>query len=95
MSYLTRLSGVPDRDSARPGMAFYEGTGPSNTTCNQCQHRGYWRTGRTIFNEQTGLLEERRTHHTGCAIYLKLSMRHGPQIKKEWRACKYFEPKQT
>ena len=96
MSYLTRLPNVPDHDDVRAGMAFYEGSGPAGASCGNCQHRGYWRAGsKPMFNKQTGMLEEKRRHHGGCALFLKFTHRHGPQVKKEWRACKYFEPKQT
>ena len=87
MSYLTRLPNVPDRDDIKPGMAFYEGSGP--------RHRGYWRAGRTVFNEQTSMLEEKRVQHSGCTLFLKFTHRHGPEVKKEWKACKYHQRKQS
>jgi hypothetical protein len=95
MSYLTRLPGAPDRDDIKPGMAFYEGTGPAGAFCGNCQHRGYWRAGRTVFNEQTGMLEEKSVHCSGCALFLKFTHRHGPEVKKEWKACKYHQRKQS
>jgi hypothetical protein len=33
-----RIEGVPDRDSIRPGMAFYAGTGPLGKTFGSCEH---------------------------------------------------------
>ena len=67
MSYLAKLPGMPDRDGIRPGMAFYEGSGPAGACCGNCQHRGYWRAGKTDFDEQTSMLEEKRVHHSVCS----------------------------
>ena len=35
--------------------------------------------------------EERRRHWGGCRMFLKLTHSHGPAVRLEWRACKYFE----
>lgn len=37
MSYMTRLEGVPDTDDAKPGMAYFAGTGPIGKTCGKCE----------------------------------------------------------
>jgi len=39
MDYLTKIPGVPTKDSALPGMAFFSGSGPAGQTCGDCQHR--------------------------------------------------------
>jgi hypothetical protein len=90
MSIMTRLPGVPDRDDVKPGMAHFAGSGPFGKTCETCAHRGYWRAGKGKFNKQTGLIEERRTRVQGCRMFLILSHRHGPPVKKEWAACKHY-----
>ena len=88
---MTKLPGVPDTDDVKPGMASFEGTGPSGKTCESCTHRGYYRTSKPKFNRQTGMLEETRYRSKGCRMFLKLSHRHGPAVDKKWRACQYFE----
>jgi hypothetical protein len=35
---LTRIEGCPDRNSVRPGMAHFAGTGPFGETCGSCAH---------------------------------------------------------
>jgi hypothetical protein len=79
MSYLTRIAGYPDRDDIRPGMAFFENTGPVGKTCESCAHRGYYRT-------------DKPTKTKGCRMFLKLTHRHGPAIDRQWKACKYYAP---
>lgn len=92
MSYMTKLPGVPDRDDVRAGMASFQGSGPAGKTCESCAHRGYWRTGKPKFNRQTGMLEETGYRSNSCAMFLKLTHRHGPAVEKKYRACKYYEP---
>lgn len=92
MSTLTRLPGVPDSDDdVRPGMAFYLNTGPCGATCGTCRHRGYWRPTRDKFNPRTNIIEERQFKTMACRKYFELSMRHGPPVKADWAACKYWE----
>ena len=93
MSYLTKIPGTPDRDSVQPGMAHLEGSGPAGKTCEHCTHRGYFRTGKAKFNSRTGMIEQNPVRTMGCRIFLKLTHRHGPAVNKDWRACRYFQPK--
>jgi hypothetical protein len=93
MSYMTKLPGVPDTDDVKPGMAFFAGTGPTDKTCESCAYRGYWRTGKHKFNTQTKMLEEAGRHSNSCAMFLKLTHRHGPAVNRRWAACKYFQDK--
>jgi hypothetical protein len=74
---MTKVPGVPDRDQAKPGMAYFAGTGPAKR-CGDCKFRSYRRSGRT-------------TH--ACAMFHELTGRHGPEIRKDYDACKYFQPK--
>ncbi|MGY3615721.1 hypothetical protein [Bradyrhizobium sp. USDA 10063] len=93
MSHLTRLPGVPDSGDIRPGMAYFPGTASVvGATCGDCVHRGYWRAGKTKYNLQTGLLEEKRVRSSGCREFLRLTHRHGPAVNKTWAACKYYVP---
>jgi hypothetical protein len=95
MSYLTKLPGVLDADDVKPGMAYFANTGPFGKTCATCAHRGYWRNGRAKFNPRTNLIEEKRVRSSGCAMFLKLSGRHGPRVDTKWNACKFYEHKQS
>ena len=38
MSYMTKLEGVWDRDSVKPGMAYFAGSGPFGETCGNCKY---------------------------------------------------------
>lgn len=80
-SHLTRLPGVRDSSEIFPGMAHYAGEGPAKKTCGDCAHRGYYRTNRDGQTFRTG----------GCRMFPRLAGRHGPPVKREWAACKYFE----
>lgn len=95
MSHMTKLPGVPDKDSVIPGMAFFPGTGPEDKTCGDCQHLGYYReSGRTRWDH--GLQREvAKTYRArGCAKFKALSGRHGPGVSADCKACKYFEQRQ-
>ena len=92
---MTRLPGVPDAiDDVKAGMAHFVGTGPIGETCGSCRFRGYWRNAKTKYNPKTKQLDEKRFKSQGCKMYLKLAMRYGPPVNKNWAACKYWE-KQT
>jgi hypothetical protein len=75
---MTKIAGVADRSDAKPGMAFFAGTGPFAESCGTCRHRGYMRKGR---------------RNTACAMYFKLTGRHGVSVSEYYQACKYFTPK--
>ena len=36
MIQMTKIPGVPEKKTAKPGMAFYEGSGPLKKTCGDC-----------------------------------------------------------
>jgi hypothetical protein len=76
MGIMTKLDGVPDREDAKPGMAFFANTGPFGATCGDCSHRR--------FKQGKGM---------ACAMYHKLTGRHGAAVDRHWSACKYFEPR--
>jgi hypothetical protein len=79
--FLTRIEGVPDRDSAKAGMAFFSGSGPPGETCGACEHCGP--TSDT----------DRKTGKVRCATFRKLAGRRGEAVDKRNAACKYFEAK--
>lgn len=39
MTPLTRIEGVPSKNEVKPGMAFFEGTGPAGKFCGDCMFR--------------------------------------------------------
>ena len=84
---------IPDSSEIKPGMAHFEGSGPYGATCGDCIHRGYYRAGKNVFNEQTGMIEETRRKTLGCKEFLRLSHKHGPKVDADWKACRYFELK--
>jgi len=77
MSKMTSIKGVPDRGDARPGMAYFAGSGPPGKRCGQCVHRTYFDS----FNNRK----------YGCAEFFRMTGRHGPAIGTFWSACKYFK----
>jgi hypothetical protein len=76
--HLTRIEGCPDRNSAKPGMAFFANSGPFGETCGNCQHLD--RAGR-------------RKGQGRCLMFRKLTGRCGEKIDPGYSACKYFEVK--
>jgi len=94
MSYMTKLDGVPDTDNAKPGMAFFEGTGPVDKTCGDCKHRGLTRQSKKAkWSDKLNQLIYKSYRTTQCSMYKKLSGTHGAAVKKYYLACKYFEQK--
>lgn len=80
------IEGVFSSDRAKPGMAYFEGTGPSGKKCGDCKRRGYMRRSTR---------DENRLYRVqGCEKFKSLSGRHGPAVDKDWRACKYFEQRE-
>jgi hypothetical protein len=79
MSTMTKIAGVPDRNTAIPGMAFFAGTGPASTTCGTCKFRGY------VSEEHQAPI------HYGCSMFRRLSGKHGPIVHKGNESCKYYE----
>jgi len=78
---LTKIDGAPDRSDVRPGMAYFVGTGPPGKTCGSCKHRGYY----------IRIAGYDPYWSPGCAMFHQLSGQHGPKIKPDWDACKYYE----
>lgn len=89
--HLTHVPGVPARGDIVRGMAHFPGSGPAGKTCGDCQHRGYQRETKT---EKWDPLLQRWVskwyHHGGCAMFKRLTGKHGPPIKSDNKACKYF-----
>jgi hypothetical protein len=59
-------------------MAYFAGSGPRGAICGGCQHKGYQH-----FDAVRRKL--------GCAMFHRLTGKHGPAINASWSACKYFE----
>lgn len=89
----TSIEGVPDSSSVRPGMASYLGTGPLGSTCGTCKWMGYFKPGKDKMNKRTNQFVSTRVKTLGCKQFLILTHRHGPAVKAEWAACKYWERK--
>jgi len=85
MDHLTRIKGVPNSEDVMPGMAFFAGTGPAGKTCGDCCFRGYYR--KTMRGH-----EEHTSRTNACKAFSQLTGRHGPVVRREWSACKYYSP---
>jgi hypothetical protein len=78
MSFMTKTEGEFDRDSVRPGMAFFAGSGPFGETCGNCKHLD-------------GASNTRKKGNARCAMFKKLAGRTGEVVDPRYSACKYFE----
>jgi hypothetical protein len=76
----TKIKGWRDRGEIHIGMAYFGGTGPPGATCGTCVHKSYTHA------DADGTLR-------GCAMFNKLTGKHGPAIQAQWDACKYYEKK--
>lgn len=75
---MTKLPGVKDSGDVRPGMAYFAGSGPPGVTCGSCLHKGYPHA-------------DYARNKLGCAMFYRLTGKHGPVINGSWSACKYYE----
>ena len=80
-SGLTRLPGVPDSGDVIPGMAYYAGSGPAGERCSNCAFWGYYRPNKS---------GTKRYKTSACLRFKELTGKHGPPIKGENSACKYW-----
>jgi hypothetical protein len=95
MSVMTKLPGVADTDDAKPGMAFFAGTGPFGKTCGDCKYRGLSRQSqKVIWSERLQEYVHKTYRTTQCAVFKRLNGgRTGTAVKADYAACKYFEQK--
>jgi len=96
MDIMTKLEGVPSRDQAIPGMAYFAGTGPDGKTCGDCKHRGLTRESRkATYSEKIKEFVHKTYRTTQCKVFKRLNGGvHGTPVQKDYPACKYFEQKQ-
>jgi hypothetical protein len=88
---MVKVDGVPDSRLAKPGMAFFSGTGPDGKSCEDCAFRGYSRkSSRETWNENTQAFSSRSYRTSACLKYKELTGNHGPVVEKHWDACKFF-----
>jgi hypothetical protein len=90
---MVKVAGVPDRSDAKPGMAFFAGTGPSGKTCGDCKNRGYYRQGPEHWDETKQKMVSRGYRVQKCAQFKAMTGRHGTDVDAGYSACKYFEAK--
>lgn len=96
MDPMTKVEGVPSKDEALAGMAYFAGTGPAGKTCGLCKHRGLTRESRKARWVEKLQQFVHKTYRTKqCAMFKKLAGHHGSAVKKDYPACKYFEQKPT
>lgn len=94
MDYMTKLEGVPSTDDAIPGMAHFAGSGPDGKTCGKCKFRGLVRESRrATFSEKLQDFVHKSYRTTQCQVFKRLTGEYGAAVKKDYKACKYFEPK--
>jgi hypothetical protein len=93
MDYMTKIDGVPSTDQVKPGMAFFADTGPFGKTCGDCKFRGYHRQ-REIWSEDQQTFVTKAYRVQKCEMFRKMAGRHGPDVDKDYLACKFFEEKE-
>jgi hypothetical protein len=87
--YLTKgYSDVVEHQIAttRPGMAHFANTGPFGTTCGECVHLGYSKTGRTFRADGT----VKAKHVQACAKFHELTGKHGAVLPTNTPSCRHF-----
>ena len=96
MSHMTKIEGVPDSDSAKPGMAFFAATGPFGKTCGDCKHRGYFKeSSRGRWDEGLQQLVYRGYRVQKCDVARRMNGgKHMADVDAANHACKYFESKE-
>ena len=80
---LTKIEGVPHKEEIIRGMAYFSGTGPSESNCRECEFYGYMRVSK----------KEKLYRVAACLMFKKLTGKYGPRFDKMSAACKYFSPK--
>jgi hypothetical protein len=91
---MTKVEGAQDRAAAKPGMAFFAGTGPFGKTCGDCAHRGYRReSARGHWDEKLQTEVHRSYRVQKCEMFKKMAGYHGSDVSADNGACKYFEQK--
>jgi hypothetical protein len=94
MRVMTRLPGVPDSDQAKPGMAYFSGTGPAGKTCGDCSFRTYQTKVQVVAGDGTTATVWDTVPAKGCLKYKQMTGRDGPEIKKYYAACREFQEKE-
>ena len=95
MDPMTKLDGVPSRDDALPGMAFFANTGPYGKTCGECKFRGLIREStKATYSERLQDFVHKSYRTTQCQMFKKLAGDYGSPVKKDYPACKYFEARE-
>jgi hypothetical protein len=88
MPYLTSINPALDRQVANtyPGQAHWAGTGPDGATCKECAFLGYWVK---VYNRAGDRVNTRKS--AGCAVFHRLTGKHGPAVPDHAFACRHFE----
>lgn len=91
---MTKVGNAPTSDQAKPGMAFFAGTGPFGATCGDCIFRGYKRDSR-VSHWDEGLQQDvyRSRSVQKCRKVKEMTGRHGADVDASNSARKYFEQK--
>ena len=91
---MVKEPGVPDAKDAKPGMAYFAGTGPAGKTCGDCANRGYYREAvHGHWSEADGAVVYSTYRTQKCTQFKAMTGKHGPDVKSEYAACKYFTQK--
>jgi hypothetical protein len=89
--HLTSIPEVPDKANAVPGMAHFAGTGPPGKCCRDCEFCGYVRRRAETWDPIRQMMVAKAYNYGGCEMHRKLTGRHGAEISKANKACKYFK----
>src|SRR5262245_41691022 len=74
----------------RAGMASWAAGGPFGTTCGQCEHHGCYEQVRSA----AGNVVRTKFRQNCCAMFHRLTQRHGPPVPPNTESCRYFKRKE-
>ena len=75
VSYLTRISGVPDSGDIVAGMAHYPGSGPVGSVCYTCKYLG----------------RANKRGMARCAMFKQLTGQPGAAFSGSTRSCQHYQ----
>jgi hypothetical protein len=72
-----------------PGMAHWAGTGPTNTTCEQCKHYGYSAPIRNGLGDTISTVKKDKC----CRKFFDLMRCHGKPLLPSTPSCRHYQPR--
>jgi hypothetical protein len=74
-------------EKTRAGMASWAAGGPFGATCGECAHYGYHEQIRNAAGDTV----KTKFRQKCCAMFHRLTQRHGPPVPPNTEACRHFK----